>query len=168
MDWRWPIWGAITNTTDWVAQTVNNYFSQFQRLWSAGSCGVWWEAYSCFADSHLIAVSSQGNERDHLSLLSLLMRALIPFMKAPPWWSIYLPKALKYHYGGNSGFNIRSLGGTHSPCSSLWEAPWHAEEFCDHSSLQARLTVGTASTDWETKCNRSNQILGWQGPSGSA
>ena len=55
--------------------------------------GVWWGPASWFIDGYLFAVSS-NDRRGKGTLWSPIIRALSPFMRVPPLWPKYLPRAL--------------------------------------------------------------------------
>ena len=61
------IWGAITNTTDWVVETRDTYFSRLRRLGvqeqGAGGSSVWREPSSWSADDQRGTFPSRGGDQ---------------------------------------------------------------------------------------------------------
>ena len=86
------------NTMNWGGFTSNrSVFLMVSGGWEvqdlgASRLGVWRGPDSWFTEGHLLAVSSHG-QRGEGALWGLFIRALIPFMRAPPSWPNHLPKA---------------------------------------------------------------------------
>ena len=82
-----------------MKRTINEYLfiSHSSGGWEsqgqdAGRFSVWRGPASRFIDDHLFPVSSHGR-RGEGALWVFFLRALIPFMKAPPSWPKHFPKA---------------------------------------------------------------------------
>ena len=109
----YSLWGLkesdMTNHSHRV-DGLNICFSQFWKMeiWdhAARMIEFWWETTSWLKDSHLLTVSS--HDWEVISLASLLLRALTPFIRALSSWTNHLPKAPPPHLG--LGLQLVKLG----------------------------------------------------------
>ena len=92
-------------TIDWVAYTINSYFSQFWRLWSSRSrC----QHIQCLVRAFFLAgwwplswILTWRRERERKEALAVSSyKGTNPIMRAPSSWSDYLPRPhLQIHWG---------------------------------------------------------------------
>lgn len=112
----WSVQAAITKCHR-LDGWQNIYFSQFWRgeVWDHGaSMGRfwWWTSSNCLL---LTLLSSQGGKKSQLVLCPLLIKALIPFLRAPPLWPNFIPKAPPSNtISLELGFQLMASGGTHT------------------------------------------------------
>ena len=129
----WLVWVAIKEYHRLCGIDSRNFFLMILETGSPRArpqqiSGIWWGCSSWFADCHLFIVTSLSGEREREQSFcsSLLIKALIPFMRAAPSWPNHVPKPLPpntiifrigdttYRFGGWY-INIQSI--------SKWQQP---------------------------------------------
>lgn len=100
--------------TPWTGQLISSrrLFLPVLKAQGAGRVSRFWRRpASQFRAGHLLPMCSHGGRVRDLSGVSFI-RALIPFLRAPPLWSNHLPKALPP--------NTITLGTRFQPIYELW------------------------------------------------